>query len=114
MRALLNVLALLTVFGLATVLAGWWTVPVVAAVWAFARPSARQPGVTAGIVAAAAWAALLLGTGSGAALGPLTRVLSSAMGTPVVVVIAVTLIFPAILAASAASLVASLRPEKQR
>ncbi len=113
MRTLAHVLALLVAFGLATAWAGWWTVPIVAALWAFARPGAGRPGVTAGAVAAAAWAALLVGTGP-EALGPLARVLGGIVGTSAAVAIAITLIFPATLAASAASLVAALRPEAER
>ncbi len=114
MRALANVLALLVAFGLATVVAGWWSVPVVAALWALARPRTRRPAVTAGVVAAAAWAALLLATGPIAALGAQARVLGEVFGSGALVIIAVTLVFPATLAASAATLVAALRPETKK
>lgn len=114
MRATLNVFLLLVGFALATVVAGWWTVPVVAALWALARPRARRPAVTAGVVAAAAWAALLLATGPITALGPQARLLGEVFGGSALIIIAVTLVFPAVLAASSASLVAALRPETEK
>ncbi len=111
MGAFLTFPALLVAFGLATVFGGWWAVPIVAAIWTLAQPKARRPGPTAGLAAAAAWAALLLWLGVSGSVGTLARLLGAIFGAPAVVVIASTLIFPALLAGSAASVVAALRPE---
>ncbi len=82
-----------------------------AAIWALAQRTARRPGVTAGLSAAAAWGMLLLWLELTGSVGTLARLLGGILGTPGVVIIALTLIFPALLAGSAASLVAALRPE---
>lgn len=113
MRVFVTFPALLVAFGLATVFGGWWTLPIVAAIWTLARPGARRPEVTVGLAAAAAWAALLLWLGASGSVGTLARLLGGIFGTPAVVVVALTLIFPALLAGSAASLVAALRPERR-
>lgn len=110
MRALVTFPALLVAFGLATVFGGWWALPIVAAIWALAQPEARRPGATAALAAAAAWMALLLWTGASGSIGPVARLLGGIFGTASVVVIAFTLVFPAVLAGSTASLVAALRP----
>jgi hypothetical protein len=79
---------------------GWWIVPIVALI---AGAAAIAPGFVA-TTAALAWALLLV---ADAVQGPLGRVMSmlgGVMGLPGVVVVVLTILFPALLGWSAATL----------
>ncbi len=89
----------------ATLIAGWWGVPVVGLLWgAWSRKNVRPPvaaGLSAAICAVAAWAALLIWT---AAVGPLpllVRTLGAVVGIPGLVLVALALLFAGLLAWSA-------------
>jgi len=85
-----------------TVAAGWWTVPIIAALCVRVLPSDRRPG-TAIIGAAAGWGGLVaLGWSQGQVLA---HTLSSTLGLPPWGFLAATLLFPALLAGAAAALV---------
>ena len=105
-------LALTAAFALASWL-GWWTVPVLGLVWGalHARPAAKPPQV-ARPLRSAAFAALLgwgvwllydLGAGQGG-LGRLGWRVAGSLGLPLGGLVAATLLFPALLAWSAAAL----------
>ena len=98
-------------FGVVTYAIGWWGVPVVALAWGFySRKHTKPPiapGLTAAACAVAAWAALLVWT---AALGPflvLIRTLGAVVGVPGPALVAIPLVFVALLAWSAT---AAVRP----
>lgn len=85
---------------------GWWMVPLIALLWGGLRPLVRRPAATAALATLVAWGAWLaadavLGRG---ALGRITAGLSDLLGQPGPVLHAVTLIFAALLAWSAAVL----------
>lgn len=97
-----------TTFGL-----GWWSVPLVAAVFALLSAS-RNRALVAGICAAGGWATLLI---LDFAKGPVAMMGSKLGGvmhlSPAILYLA-TLLFPALLAWSAAALMPYLRSvEKQ-
>jgi hypothetical protein len=99
MRTVLRVLLLGVAFAIATRVLGWWGIPVTAAAWGILSPDGS--GVAA-VGASLAWAGLLA---RDAAFGPLPT-LASDLGTlfhaPGLAVVALTLIYPALLAWSAA------------
>jgi len=86
----------------ATGLAGWWLIPVLAAVWVRLLPRADLPATTCGVGAASGWALLLL---VDAAQGPASTVARRAGGVFLVpgwAFVGLTLLFGALLASTAA------------
>jgi hypothetical protein len=99
------VLALM--FAAATMLLGWWTVPVVGGAWGL-LVNRRGAWRAAAGAAAIAWAVLLAVFVAGG-LGTLISQLGGSLRLPGLVVAVLTLILPAVLAGSAAELGAVLR-----
>lgn len=86
----------------ATSLAGWWLIPVLAALWVRVLPSTDSPAITCGLGAASGWALLLL---VDAAQGPASTVARRAGGVffmPGWAFVGLTLLFGALLAWTAA------------
>jgi hypothetical protein len=115
-RVALRVLLLTIAFTIATRVVGWWGVPLTAALWGVLSTG---DGASAAIAAGLAWAALLA---HDAALGPLGTLASDIGGlfhaSPVVLIV-LTLLYPMLLAWSAAvvtgagrSTATSLRPTR--
>jgi hypothetical protein len=106
----LTVVALAAAFAAGTWIAGWLAVPVLGL--AFGALVVRgRPGLVllAGLAGTLGWGALL---GGAALVSPVSRLaerLGGVVGQPSWLVVAVTLVFPALLAASAAGLGSSLR-----
>jgi hypothetical protein len=94
--------AVLTAAG--TVAAGWWTVPILAAIWVRVLPSDRRPG-TAIVGAAVGWGALVALGWLHGHIPALARTLSAALGLPAWGFLTATVLFPALLAGAAALLV---------
>ena len=109
MRIALTTILLAIVFSLGTWIAGWWMVPLLAALWALARP-APLAGLVAAMAGAVAWG-ILIATYllRGLPLGTLAVRLAGAMQLPMVALVALTLLLPALLAGSAAALGTALR-----
>jgi hypothetical protein len=87
-----------------TATGGWWTVPILAALWVRALPSDRTPLTTTCLGAAAGWLILL---GVMAFHGPVPAVgamCSAILGLPRGGFLLLTLLFPAALAGAAAFL----------
>ena len=102
MRVLLRVLLLAVAFALGTAVFGWWAVPVLAAAWGVIAHDRRGAPVAAAAGGFAAWLGLLLWT---AATGPareLADKLGALLGAPGAGLVALTLLFPALAAWSAA------------
>jgi hypothetical protein len=97
------------VIAVTTMGAGWWSVPLVAAVWTRVLPHAATRTSAAG--AALGWAGLLGWTAWQAPLGPLTQRVSGVLMLPSWGLIGLALAFPALLAAAAAR---ALRPASSR
>ena len=93
------------VIAIATWLFGWWAVPIVAFVAGLmlVRPS----GVA--VAATLAWAALLALDAMHASFASLVVLLSDIMGFPAVVLVILTLLFPALLGWSAATIGNAIR-----
>jgi hypothetical protein len=113
MRRLLSVLLLAAAMALGTWVA-WWMVPVIGALWSLIRSprdqaaeSPSRPGILRVAVAAAlGWTFWLVldGLSGHGALARLGGRLGAVMHLPFPALLAVTLLFPALLAASAAIL----------
>jgi hypothetical protein len=113
MRSSVRFVVATILFAAGTWLFGWWTIPVVALVFGLlpARPS------LVAVAAAAAWLALLLVDAAGGSITRLAGVLAGVMGLPSAALLLVTLLFPAVVAWSAASLgdaARSFRPTSRR
>ncbi|HSB55213.1 MAG TPA: hypothetical protein VLD58_12695 [Gemmatimonadales bacterium] len=92
--------------GLATWAAGWWGVLLAGALWGLLR---RRPSV-AGLAAGAAWLSLFALDGPIGAFRRLAARLGGILGVPGWALILVTLLYPILLAWSAARLSRALRP----
>lgn len=106
LRSVLVVLVAGVGFGAGTVLAGWWALPVLAALLALVRLPAWQ----AASAALLAWMALLLRNAAAAPLLPYADRLGGLFGFPGFAILLMTLLFAALLAWSAAAVVDSLKP----
>lgn len=109
MRPVLGTILLALVIAVTTMGAGWWTVPVVAAIWTRVLPHAAMRTSAAG--AALGWAGLMTWTAWQAPVGPLSQRVSGLLTLPSWGLVVLTLAFPALLAATAARAVrpASIR-----
>jgi hypothetical protein len=106
-------LGLALTIAVATAIAGWWTVPVVSAVWTLALP--RRGGIMiAAFSGATAWGSLLLMPGRDGPIGAVDRVLAGTMQLPPGAGIGLTLAFAALLAGAAALVSQSIRPVEGR
>ena len=103
-----KVVLLAEAFAVATFGLGWWTVPIIAALYALASTNPGRAR-TAGLCALGGWATLLLLDAAKGPVGAMATRLGGVMGLPGVVLLLLTLIFPALLAWSAATLTPSLR-----
>lgn len=94
--------------GLGTWLLGWWAVPLIAGIVGFRdRGESGRAGQVA-LAASLAWTVLILIDLLAGPFGRLTSMLGGAMGVPGAAVLALTILFPAILAWSAAAVGGSL------
>jgi hypothetical protein len=108
MRDTLNLLLLTAALALATVVAGWWAVPVVAGVWTFVAPR-RGAVLYAAAAGAFAWGALLVWYGRSAPVGGVDALLTQLLSVPANSFTALTLVYAALLAGSAALVAQSFR-----
>ena len=111
MRSTVKVALLAAAFAVATVALGWWTVPVLSAAWGIAARGDDRSTLTAGVSAALAWGALLALFAMGAPIADVASKVGAIMKVGGVGLVALTLVFPALLAASAAGVTSALRRE---
>jgi hypothetical protein len=88
----------------ATSLAGWWLIPVLAAVWVRVLPRTDSPASTCGLGAASGWAVLLLVDAAQGPAGIVARRAGGVFLLPAWGFVGLTLLFGALLAATAAIL----------
>lgn len=86
----------------------WWMVPLVGAMWGYLRREDRSAPLAAGLAAILSWGTLLLFTASGAPQGSVMDAVGTAMQVGPWALVALSLAFPALLAASAAGLVRAI------
>jgi hypothetical protein len=99
MRALVRVALLAAAFFIATRVLGWWGVPLAAGLWGIVSGG---DGLPAAVGAALAWAALLARDAAFGPFGDLASTLGALFHAPPIVLIVLTLVFPMVLAWSAA------------
>ena len=107
LRNLVKGALLAEAFAVATFAMGWWTVPIVAAGYALASKR-RSRARFAALCAAAGWGTLLLLDAAKGPVGNMGARLGGVMGVPPAVLWLLTLVFPALLAWSAAMLMPRL------
>ena len=88
----------------ATWFAGWWGVPVVAALAGMLLSTRRGTSGLVALAAVIAWSVLILADGAGGRFGALADVVGRTLTLPAAALLAVTLLFAALLALSAAAL----------
>jgi hypothetical protein len=111
MRNLVKFVLLAELFAVTTYALGWWTVPLVAALWAIVSRESNR-ALVASLCAAGGWASLLLLDVVKGPVGAMAEKLGGVMGVPGFVLLILTLVFPALLAWCSASLVAGVvRPK---
>jgi len=87
---------------------GWWSVPLVAAVAGAVLWTRRGIAWLIAFAAGIAWSALILVDGVGERFGALARVVGGTLRVPAGALLAVTLLFAALLAWSAATIGAEI------
>jgi hypothetical protein len=103
-RFALRVILLAAAFGIGTWVLGWWAIPLFAAVaGVIARHSPGQ-AMAAGVAAAVAWGALLAWSAVRGSVWAFASQVGGAMGISGIVLIGLTIVFPALVAWLAASL----------
>ena len=113
-RTLLRALLLAAAFALATVLLGWWGVPLAAAAWGALARGAPGSALAAAIGGALGWGALLLTDSVSGPVGPFATTLGGVVGLPGALLVVVTLLFPALLAWSAAAVAGAIARPRAR
>ena len=109
-RALSTILVLASACAIGTALVGWWAVPVVAGVAGYLLGRDRTPWILVAWGAAMAWGGILLSYRlMGLPIDVLTRRLAGAMQLPPLGLVALSIVFPALLAGAAAALGGQMR-----
>jgi len=107
--SVVGLVIVVVLFAVTTMALGWWTVPLVAALLGAFVVHPRVPYAIA-LAASLSWAALLTGQMFFAPVGTVARDVSSIMHIPTLALVALTLLFPGVLAWSAERLSAGLTP----
>ncbi len=106
------VVALSLEFALGTAIFGWWAVPAIGLIAGLALGRRRRPGWLSAIAAALAWCAVLVVYRfADYPVATLLHRLAGAMRLPGWGLVAMTLLFPALLAGSSAALGGALRKD---
>ncbi|MBI2795557.1 MAG: hypothetical protein HYX65_02500 [Gemmatimonadetes bacterium] len=109
MKALLGILMLSAAFAVGTYTVGWWAVPVLGAAWGLAATPDRRPARVAGLSAALGWCALFALTASYGSAMEVATAVGTIMKAGTAGFLALMLLFPLALAASAAGVTSALR-----
>jgi hypothetical protein len=107
MKNLVRFVLLAELFAVATYALGWWTVPIVAVLWAIVSRDSNS-ALVASLCAAGGWTSLLLLDAARGPVGTMASRLGGVMGVPGFVLLILTIVFPALLAWCAASLASGL------
>ena len=94
---------------------GWWAIPATAALWGLLRPIARRPALVAAAAAALAWSGWLLvdGLSPRGDFSSLAVRLGGIFSLPAPALIALTVVFAALLAWTAAYVGTAIAPPRK-
>ena len=101
------------VTALGTWVVGWWIVPIVGAAWGWVKRTDPATPLLAGLAGMLAWAVLLAISASGAPTGSVSDAVGRAMRVGPGALMALTLAYPGLLAASAAALARAVGRRKR-
>ena len=107
-RLVLRLVLLAAAFAAGTMVAGWWALTLLGAVWGVLNRGRRWVGVQTAVSAALAWGALLIWTSTVGPFALLVQKISGVMGLSAPLLYAMTLGFAALVAGAAAGFAASL------
>jgi hypothetical protein len=107
MSRIVRYVLLAEAFAVATFGLGWWTVPIIAALWGFFSHDPQRTR-NVGLAAAGGWATLLVLDVVRGSVGTMAEQLGGVMNLPPVALYVATLLFPALLAWMAAVIVRRL------
>jgi hypothetical protein len=102
-------LALAAALALGTAVLGWWAVPALGAVWGLTFTEGRGRVLLPAAAALVAWAGLLAWTGTRGPVLRVTEKVAGIFGIPAFTIVLLALVFPALLAGSAAGAAGGLR-----
>jgi hypothetical protein len=106
-------LVLTALCAVGTVLVAWWAVPIISAIWALALP--RRGGVlTATAAGACAWGLLLAVAARNGRIDDVAELTGAILGTSALAVVALTVLYGALLAGSAALVARAIIPVTAR
>ncbi len=108
-RRLLIFVAATALLAVATWVIAWWMVPVIVAIWAFADQDDRWLPIKSALAGALAWGILLLIDSAGSGVGRIADAVGGVIGIGALPLGLLTLLYPALLAASAAVVVRAVR-----
>lgn len=108
MRTVVRFILLSEAFAVTTFALGWWTVPVIAALWAYFSGGSHR-AMFAGLAAGASWIMLLLLDAAKGPVGVMASRLGGVLGIPAIALYVITPLFAALLAWSAAAVVTRFR-----
>lgn len=109
MRSIVLFVTAVAAMALGTWYVGWWTVPLVGAIWAYVAAADRTLALQAALAGVNAWGILLAMRMPGGGVERVAESVGELLGIGGAALIALTLLYPALLAASAATLVRALR-----
>ena len=102
-RSLLQILLLSVAFALATLIVGWWAVPLLAAMWGLLTSREKSAELVAAAAAGLGWSLLLVWTATQGPIGELASRAAGVMGISSLALIAVAIVFSMAIAWSAAA-----------
>ncbi|MBI2072378.1 MAG: hypothetical protein HYT81_04960 [Gemmatimonadetes bacterium] len=105
----LRVVGVAAVTVVATILLGWWSVVLVGITSGLISPPGRTTVLEAGGGAALGWAAILAASALGGPIWAVAQRVGPVFGVPGLAFVAITLVFSALLAGSAALVAGELR-----
>ncbi len=109
MSLVVRLVLLAAAFALATATLGWWTVPLLGGVWGAIALRGTRPVATAAAAAGVGWLVLLLWAATQGPVWLLARKVGPILMVPGWLFVGLTLMFPVLLAGSAAALVTGVR-----
>lgn len=112
MKYNLGFLMLAAAFAAGTVAVGWWAVPIIGAAWGLAAAPDKRPARVAAASAAMGWAALLIVAMMGGPAMKVAEAVGAIMRVGTAGFVLLTLLFPLVLAASAAGVTSAFRAKR--